>query len=124
VHEQGTVEVTSGDVTTLAGSFAGVLEGGQTTTEAVDADVSHYKTVRVMTTCFSGGTDGSCGNVSVSVYSIVGNESYLLDEYQMGLVFAQTRTYDVLGDLIAVRLRNDNAQQVTNVGVAVYGRAN
>jgi len=35
VHEQGTVEVTSGDVTTLAGSFAGVLEGGQSLTEAL-----------------------------------------------------------------------------------------
>ena len=34
------------------------------------------------------------------------------------------KVYDVLGELIAVQLKNDNAGSVSNIGVAVYGRAN
>ncbi len=129
VHEQGTVpavqsgswDVASSDVTALAGSFVGAPAGSGAFTEAVDADVSHYRTVRVMTNCFSG---GACGNIAVNVYSIVGNRSYLLDTFPMQNFVSATHTYDVPGELIAVQLRNDNASAVSNIGVAVYGRSN
>lgn len=137
VHEQGTVpaaqsgawhvsvdgkpDVTSADVTALAGSFVGAPAGGGAFTEAVDADVSHDRTVRVLTNCFSG---AACGNIQVNVYSIVGSRSYLLDQFSMGNFLSQSRTYDVLGELLAVQLQNNNAGAIPNVGVAVYGRAN
>jgi hypothetical protein len=137
VHEQGTVPaaqsgtwhvsvdgkptVASADVTTLAGTFVGAPAGGNAFTEAVDADVSHYRTVRVLTNCFSG---GSCANIDVNVYSIVGSRSYLLDQFPMANFVSQTRTYDVMGELIAVQLQNHNPGAIPNVGVAVYGRAN
>jgi hypothetical protein len=106
VHEQGTVPaaqsgawhvsvdgkpaVTSADVTTLAGSFVGSPAGGGAFTEAVDADVSHDRTVRVLTNCFSG---AACGNIDVNVYSIVGSRSYLLDQFQMGNFLSQTHAW-------------------------------
>ena len=137
VHEQGTVpvtqsgtwhvsvdgkpSVTSADVTTLAGSFVGAPAGGGAFTEAVDADVSYDRTVRVLTNCFSG---GACGNIQVNIYSIVGSRSYLLDQFAMGNFLSQTRTYDVMGELLAVQLQNNNAGAIPNVGVAVYGRGN
>ena len=121
VSVDGKPSVTSGDATTLAGSFVGAPNGGGAFTEAVDADVSHDKTVRVMTNCFSG---GACANISVNVYSIVGSRSYLLDQFPMQNFLSQTRTYDVFGESIAVQLQNNNAGSIPNVGVAVYGRAN
>ena len=121
VSVDGKPSVTSGDETTLAGSFVGAPDGGGAFTEAVDADVSHDKTVRVMTNCSSG---GACANISVNVYSIVGSRSYLLDQFPMQNFLSQTRTYDVFGESIAVQLQNNNAGSIPNVGVAVYGRAN
>ncbi len=121
VSVDGTADATSADVTTLAGSFVGAPAGGGAFTEAVDADVSHDRTVRVLTNCFSG---AACANIDVNVYSIVGGRSYLLDQFVMGNFLAQSRTYDVMGALLAVQLQNNNAGAISNVGVAVYGRAN
>jgi hypothetical protein len=117
----GTPHVTSADQTTLLGSFVGSPDGGGAFTEAVDADVSGARSVRVMTNCFAG---GACANITVNVYSIVGNRSYLVDRFPMQDFVVAGKVYDVLGELIAVQLKNDNAGSVSNIGVAVYGRGN
>ena len=62
--------------------------------------------------------------MSCPVYSIVGSRGFLLDQFQMGNFLSQTRTYDVMGESLAVQLQNNNAGAIPNVGVAVYGRAN
>ncbi len=137
VHEQGTVpaaqsgawhmsidgtpKVTSADATTLLGSFVGAPDGGGAFTEAVDTDISGERSVRVMTNCFSG---GACANIAVNVYSIVGTRSYLIDTFPMQNFLSQTRVYDVLGEFLAVQLLNNNLSATSNIGVAVYGRAN
>ena len=137
VHEQGTVAATqsgawhvsvdgkasvaSADTTDRLGSYVGAPDGGGAFTEAVDADIASYKTIRVMTNCFVG---GACANIAVNVYSIVDSRSYLLDTFPMQNFLAQTRTYDVPGESIAVQLQNNNASAVSNIGVAVFGRAN
>ena len=117
----GTPHVTSADQTTLLGSFVGAPDGGGAFTEAVDADVSGARSVRVMTNCFAG---GACANITVRVYSIVGARSYLVDQFQMQNFVVAGKVYDVLGELIAVQLQNHNTGPVANVGVAVFGRAN
>jgi hypothetical protein len=137
VHEQGTVpagqsgawhmsidgtpKVTNADATTLLGSFVGAPDGGGAFTEAVDADISGERSVRVMTNCFAG---GDCANIAVNVYSIVGSRSYLIDQFPMQNFLSQTRVYDVLGEDLAVQLQNNNLAATSNIGVAVYGRAN
>src|SRR5712691_4879578 len=84
VHEQGTVpaaqsgawhvsidgtpKVASADATTLVGSYVGAPDGGVAFTEAVNAEISGDRSVRVMTNCFAG---ADCGNITVRVYSIV-----------------------------------------------------
>jgi hypothetical protein len=121
VSVDGTPQVTSSDTSTLLGSFVGAPAGGGAFTEAVDADISQVRTVRVMTNCFAG---SDCANILVRVYSIVGSRSYLLDQFGMQNFLSATRTYDVPGGLLAVQLLNNNAAAVSNIGVAVYGRAN
>jgi hypothetical protein len=37
---------------------------------------------------------------------------------------AETRVFDVLGTTLAVQLQNNNPGAVSNIGVAVFGRAN
>jgi hypothetical protein len=117
----GTPGVTSADSTTLVGSYTGAPDGGGAFTEAVDADISKYKTIRVMANCFAG---GACGNIAVNVYAIVGNRSYLIDTFPMQNFLSQTRLLDTLGSSIAVQLQNNNAGSIPNIGVAVFGRAN
>lgn len=117
----GTPHVTSADQTTLLGSFVGTPIGGDAFTEAVDADISGTRSVRVMTNCFAGST---CANIDVNVYSIVGSRSYLVDQFQMQNFIVAGKVYEVLGELIAVQLQNHNVGPVANIGVAVYGRAN
>ena len=137
VHEQGTVpaaqsgawhmsidgtpKVASADATTLLGSFVGAPDGGGAFTEAVDADISGDRSVRVMTNCFSG---GDCADITVRVYSITGGRSYLIDEFPMQNFLSHTRVYDVLGTTLAVQLLNNNPAPTPNIGVAVFGRAN
>jgi hypothetical protein len=113
--------VKSADTTTLAGSFVGSPAGGGAFTAAVSADVTHDRTVRVLTNCFSG---SACGNITVNVYSIVGSRSYLVDQFVMTNFLSRTRTYEVVGELLAVQLQNNNPTATPNIGVAVYGRAN
>ncbi len=117
----GTPKVTSADKTTLAGSYVGAPEGGGAFTEAVFEDVSGARSVRVMTNCFSG---GACANITVNVYSIVGSRSYLVDTFPMQNFLVAGHVYDVIGELLAVQLQNNNAGAIPNVGVAVYARAN
>ena len=117
----GTPKVTSADKTTLAGSYVGAPDGGGAFTDAVDADVSGARSVRVMTNCFAG---GACANITVRVYSIVGSRSYLIDQFPMRDFVVAGNVYDVLGENIAVQLLNNNAGPISNVGVAVYARAN
>ena len=117
----GTAKVTSGDQTTLVGSYTGAPDGGGAFTEAVDADISNYKTVRVMANCFSG---SACANIAVNVYAIVGSRSFLIDTFPMQNFLSQTRVFDALSGNIAVQLQNNNGGAIPNIGVAVFGRAN
>jgi hypothetical protein len=137
VHEQGTVPasqsgtwtvgldgtpgVTSADETDVVGSYTGAPDGNGAFTEAVDADIYQYKTVRVMANCFAG---GACANIAVNVYAIVGGRSYLIDTFPMQNFLSQTRVFDVLSRSIAVQLQNNNPNPISNIGVAVMGRAN
>ena len=117
----GTPKVTSADKTSLAGSYVGDPAGGGTFTDAVNADVSGARSIRVMTNCFAG---SDCANITVRVYSIVGTRSYLVDQFPMQDFVVAGKVYDVIGELLAVQLLNNNASAVSNVGVAVYARAN
>jgi hypothetical protein len=118
----GTAEVTSADLTQLLDSFAGSVDGGDAFTEAISGeDVSWAKTVRVMTNCFSG---ADCGDINVRVYTVVGNRSYLIDQFPMQSFLAVTRVYEVIGANLSVQLQNSNAAAIPNVGVAAFARAN
>ena len=114
--------VKSGDETVLLDSFVGEVEGGGAFTEAADAATVGYGTVRVITNCFAG---ADCANITVRVYTITaGARSYLLEQFTMQSFVATTRVYDVPGTSMAVQLLNNNAGSITNVGVAIFGRAN
>jgi hypothetical protein len=138
VHEQGTVPssqsgtwtvglngtpgVTSADQTTLVSAFSGILEGSGTIIDPINfASIAQYKTVRVMANCFAG---AACANIAVSVYTDAGGRSYLIDTFPMQNFLSQTRVFDTLGGTISVELQNNNPAAVTNIGVAVFGRAN
>ena len=119
----GTPGVTSADQTVVMGSFAGDVPGGNQFTEAVPTrDAAAMKTIRVATNCFAGAT--VCGNIYVRVYTVVGNRSFLMDQFTMTDFVVAGNVYEVIGQTIAVQLLNTNASTVTNVGVAVFGRAN
>jgi hypothetical protein len=118
----GTPGVTSADMTTLLGSFAGSVPGGGVFTEAVSgANASGSRSVRVMTNCFVG---AACANINVRVYTVVGNRSYLVDQFPMQNFVVAGGVYDVIGTNISVQLQNSNGGATENVGVAVFGRAN
>jgi hypothetical protein len=137
VHEQGTVpasqsgtwhvsvdgkpSVTSADQTALVDTYTGAPGGGGAFTEAVDADITGYRSVRVAANCFAG---SDCANILVRVYSIAGSRSFLIDQFPMQNFLAETRVFDVLGTTLAVQLQNNNPGAVSNIGVAVFGRAN
>jgi hypothetical protein len=121
VSVDGKPSVTSGDQTALVGTYTGAPDGGGAFTEAVDADVTGYRSVRVAANCFSG---GDCANILVRVYSIAGSRSFLIDQFPMQNFLAQTRVFDALGTTLAVQLQNNNPGAVPNIGVAVFGRAN
>jgi hypothetical protein len=121
VSVDGKPSVTSADQTALVGTYTGAPDGGGAFTEAVDADVTGYRSMRVAANCFAG---GDCANILVRVYSIAGSRSFLLDRFPMQNFLAQTRVYDVLGTTLAVQLQNSNPNAVPNIGVAVFGRAN
>ena len=119
----GTPGVTSADQTMLMGSFAGDVPGNFQFTEAVPTrDATAMRTIRVATNCFAGAT--VCGNIFVRVYTVVGNRSFLMDQFTMTDFVVAGNVYEVIGQTIAVQLLNTNASTVTNVGVAVFGRAN
>ena len=117
----GTPGVTSADQTTLVGSYVGAPDGNGAFTEAVSADISGFRSVRVMTNCFAG---GACANIDVRVYSIIGNRSYFVDDFPMQNFVVAGKVYEVLGPQLAVQVINNNAGPVQNVRVAVVGRAN
>ena len=117
----GTAAVTSGDQTAVLDSFAGEVPGGGAFFDEVFADVSAYKTVRVLTNCFLG---ADCGNITVRVYSIVAGRSYLVDQYAMPSFVAGGGVYSVMGTQVAVQLINSNATSSSNIGIALIGRAN
>ena len=77
--------------------------------------------MRVAANCFAG---GDCANILVRVYSIAGSRSFLIDQFPMQNFLAQTRVFGVLGTTLAVQLQNNNPGAVSNIGVAVFGRAN
>ena len=119
----GTPGVTSADETVLMGSFAGDIPGGNAFTEAVPTrDARAMKTVRVVTNCFLGAT--VCGNIYVRVYTVVGNRSYLMEQFQMKDFQVASSVYELIGQTVAVQLLNTNGSTSTNIGVAVFGRAN
>ena len=74
-----------------------------------------------MTNGFGG---GDCPDITVNVYSIVGNRSYLVDTFPMQNFVVAGKVYEVVGTTLAVQLQNNNASAIPNVGVAVLGRAN
>jgi hypothetical protein len=118
----GTPAVTSADTTTLLGSFEGTVNGGGAFTEAVSfANASTSRAVRVLTNCFDG---AACANILVRVYTVVGGRSYLVDQFPMQNFVVAGGVYDVIGANMSVQLLNNNAGPNTNIGVAVFGRAN
>jgi hypothetical protein len=118
----GTPSVKSGDATVLLGSFSGEVPGGSVFTEAVSfADASGAKTVRVLTNCFVG---GDCANILVRVYTVVGGRSYLVEQFPMQNFVVAGGVYDVIGTNVTVQLLNNNPGATSNIGVAVFGRAN
>ena len=121
VSVDGKPSVTSADQTALVGTYTGAPDGSGAFTEAVDADITGYRSVRVATNCFAG---GDCANILVRVYSIAGSRSFLIDQFPMQNFLAQTRVFGVLGTTLAVQLQNNNPSAVPNIGVAVFGRAN
>jgi hypothetical protein len=58
------------------------------------------------------------------VYTFVGSRSYLIDQFPMQNFLSQTHVYSVLGTAMAVQLLNNNPGATSNIGVAVFGRAN
>jgi hypothetical protein len=76
--------------------------------------------VRVLTNCFG----AACANILVRVYTTVGGRSYLVEEFPMLNFVAGTRVYDVIGTNVAAQLVNNTGGVVSNIGVAVFGRAN
>ena len=118
----GTPTVRSGDSTVLLGSFAGDVPGGGAFTQAVNqADATPYRSVRVMTNCFLG---GACANIIVRVYTVVGNRSYLVDQFPMQNFVVSTSVYEVIGTNVQVQLLNNNPDTSTNIGVSLFGRSN
>jgi hypothetical protein len=115
----GTAEVTSADQTVLLDSFAGDIE--PSFNEVAFADTTGAKTVRVRTNCFVG---AACADILVRVYTTVGGRSYLVEQFPMLNFVAGTRVYDVIGTNVAEQLVNNTGGAVTNIGVAVFGRAN
>jgi hypothetical protein len=84
-------------------------------------DASWAKSLRVKTHRFDG---GACANILVRVYTVVGGRSYLIAQFPMQNFQAATRVYEVLGATVTVQLLNQNAGANSNIGVAVFGRAN
>ena len=121
VSVDGKPSVTSADHTARGGTYTRAPQGSGVFTQAVDADITGYRSVRVATNCFAG---GDCANILVRVYSIAGGRSFLIDQFPMQNFLAQTRVFDVLGTTLAVQLQNNNPGAVLNIGVAVFGRAN
>jgi hypothetical protein len=115
----GTSAVSSADETVLIDSFSGDIQTGFT--EAASGDATNFKSVRVLTNCFEGAT---CGNILVRVYSIVGGRSYLVEQFPMLSFVAATRVYDVIGTRVDVQLVNNSGGAVSNIGAAIFGRAN
>ena len=111
--------MSSADQTALIDSFAGDIVPGFN--EVASGDATDFKSVRVLTNCFAGAT---CGNILVRVYTTVGGRSYLVEEFPMLNFVAGTRVYDVIGTNVAVQLVNNSGGPVTNIGAAIFGRAN
>jgi hypothetical protein len=87
--------------------------------KAVDAEITSDRSVRIAN-CFAG---GDCANILVRAY-IANSHSFLIDQFPMQNFLAQTRVYNVLRTTLAVQLQNNNLSAVSNIGVAVFGRAN
>jgi hypothetical protein len=116
----GPAAVTSGDQTVLIDSFAGDIDPGFNEV-AFGNNIAAFKTVRVHTNCFLG---ASCASILVRVYTVVGGRSYLVEEFPMPNFVAGTRVYDVIGTNVTVQLVNNTGAVATNIGAAVFGRAN
>lgn len=114
-----TSAVSSADQTVLIDSFSGDIVAGFN--EVASGDATGFKSVRVMTNCFLGAT---CGGVVVRVYTIVGGRSYLVEQFPMQSFVADTRVYDVIGTNVAIQLVNNSGGPLTNIGAAIFGRAN
>lgn len=111
--------MSSSDQTELIDSFSGDIVAGFN--EVASGDATGFKSVRVLTNCFLGAT---CGSVVVRVYTIVGGRSYLVEQFPMQSFVADTRVYDAIGTSVAVQLVNNSGGPLTNIGTAIFGRAN
>jgi hypothetical protein len=116
----GPASVRSADQTVLIDSFAGDIDPGFNEV-AFGNNIAAFKTVRVHTNCFLG---ASCASILVRVYTVVGGRSYLVEEFPMPNFVAGTRVYDVIGTNVTVQLVNNTGAVATNIGAAVFGRAN
>ena len=115
----GTSAVSSADQTVLIDSFAGDIVAGFN--EVAFGDATGFKSVRVLTNCFLGAT---CASVVVRVYTIVGGRSYLVEQFPMQSFVADTRVYDVIGTNVTIQLVNNSGGSLSNIGAAIFGRAN
>ncbi len=119
VSLDGTPGVTSADTTTVLGSLAHDLAASSNYT-VYFGDISQAKSVRVLAYC----AGSACSNVKVEVDAVVNNSFYTIDEFSPQSSSTTPHLYDEPGETLIVSLVNNNTSAVSNVHVAVLGRAN